>query len=142
MVSSSVGSDGSKTMSRSTKKQKPWHPHGQTLKIVSRPFRVLYTDRDHIQAAGVCASDLQAIGIATGQTPWEEADTGLHEVLHAVMGGMNVRLKKKHEEAFVEAAARGLMATLQDNPEFAQWLIQPRDHKDLTYDLNATEDTR
>jgi hypothetical protein len=56
----------------------------------------------------------------------EEADTVLHEILHAILFQMAVLLPPDVEEQFVRSAATGLYAVLQDNPQLAKWLIQPR----------------
>jgi hypothetical protein len=73
---------------------------------------------------GLCFNGLQRIDIMDGLPSGEEVDVVLHEVLHAVIFQMGVRLSHKAEEKFVLAAATGLHAVLKDNPQFTKWLLQ------------------
>jgi hypothetical protein len=75
---------------------------------------------------GLCFNGAQRIDIMDELPEGEEVDVVLHEILHAILFQMSVRLPMKVEEQFVLATATGLTAVLQDNPQFAKWLIQPR----------------
>ena len=104
----------------------------------SRPTKVRIFGRDysiHFHAfsplndsdLGNCNNIHQVINIADGLSPVEEADTLLHEVLHGIVYTTHLELSYEQEERVVATLATGLMGGLQDNPRFAQWLIQSRD---------------
>lgn len=75
---------------------------------------------------GSCDNIFQVITRDLNQSPIEFADTTLHEVFHAICYTMRVTEDMDIEEKYVAALATGLMGVLQDNPEFAKWLIAQR----------------
>lgn len=79
-------------------------------------------------AAGLCRYDKALIDIQQGQLPIDEADTVLHEVFHAILYCQGRDYGGDIEETYVRALATGLVAALQDNPEFATWLCSPIDN--------------
>ena len=62
------------------------------------------------------------INIKEHQLPVEEADTVLHEVIHAIEYTMDLEMSE-HQ---VRALATGLMGVFQDNPKFAKYIIEPK----------------
>ena len=72
---------------------------------------------------GLCTFATTNIDIAEGQLPFDEADTILHEVFHAILFSQGRVPGGDMEEIFVRALATGLIGALSDNPAFAQWLL-------------------
>lgn len=67
-----------------------------------------------------------SIDCASGLGEFDTRDTLLHEVMHAILAQQGrTTFGNEEEELYVRALATGLMGVLQDNPDFAQWLIQP-----------------
>lgn len=75
-------------------------------------------------AAGLCHFGRALIDIRQGQHPIDETDTVLHEVFHAILYCQGREYGEEVEETYVRALATGLTAALQDNPEFASWLLR------------------
>ena len=78
-----------------------------------------------VDCVGLCHYDKGVIDVALSQTPFDTRDTTLHEVLHAILLNAGFQRSTDEEERYVLALATGLTGVLQDNPEFAKWLIQP-----------------
>lgn len=96
-----------------------------TVRLMGRTFlfnyvkgSVLSDDHDfgHIDYYG------QVINISDNLTPVEEADTVLHELIHAVDLSMGLELSE-HQ---VHHLATGLIALFQDNPEVALYLAEDK----------------
>ncbi len=79
---------------------------------------------------GSCENTDLTIYIESGHAEIEEADTVLHEVLHAICYTMKIDLEPDVEEKVVATLATGLIGVLQDNPEFAKWLIKNKNPLD------------
>lgn len=62
------------------------------------------------------------INIKEHQLPLEEADTILHEVIHAIEYVMDLEMSE-HQ---VRALATGLLGVFQDNPKFARYIVEPK----------------
>lgn len=77
--------------------------------------------------SGLCHYEKAQIDIRSGQSPIDERDTVLHEVMHAILYCQGREYGEEVEETYVRALATGLIATLQDNPQFAQWLSKRAD---------------
>lgn len=76
---------------------------------------------------GNCCNLAHVINIADGMSPMEEADTVLHEVLHAISWAMHLEYGcESSEERIVSSFATGIMGVLQDNPRLAAYLAHPR----------------
>lgn len=103
-------------------------PRPDAIRIFGRTFSISYVPPSPLSNAsvGLCDGYSQAIHIEDGQPPFEETDSVLHEVLHAIRYAMKLDLAPETEERVVAAFASGLAGVLQDNPEFAQWLIEAR----------------
>lgn len=99
----------------------------QSVRVLGKQHRINYKPAEEMDNCyGLCFNGRQRIDIQGDLPGSEEADTVLHEVLHAILFQMAVLLPPEVEEQFVRPAASGLYAVLQDNPQFAKWLIQPR----------------
>ncbi|SMG43139.1 hypothetical protein [Paraburkholderia susongensis] len=97
------------------------------IRVLGKRYDISYVTEDQLpDAYGLCHRGEQRIEIRDGLPAGEEADTVLHEILHAILHGMGVQLSEAVEEKFVLATASGLISVLQDNPKFSKWLIKPR----------------
>lgn len=110
-------------MSRKTTPQCP-----ETIRIFGRTYRFSDEAANGLgqDRLGSCDNIFQVITRDINQSPTEFADTSLHEVGHAICYTMRIPGDMETEEKYVSALATGLMGVLQDNPEFAQWLIAQR----------------
>lgn len=81
-----------------------------------------------LQECGTTDNHNLLINIKEHQLPIEEADTVLHEVLHAIEYTMDLDLKE-HQ---VRALATGLLGVFQDNPKFAKYIIEQRTSLSIT----------
>jgi hypothetical protein len=65
------------------------------------------------------------------QTPFELADTVIHELLHAIVDERDLHdVLGDREEPVVRALAHGLTALFRDNPDFAKaWLSTVKGRK-------------
>lgn len=100
-------------------------PRPSAVRILGRTYSISYVPPSPLQNnnLGLCDNLNQDLYAEDSQTPIEEADSILHEVLHAIRYSMKVDIDPDTEELVVSALATGLLGVLQDNPEFAQWLI-------------------
>lgn len=96
-----------------------------TLRVFGRTYSFNYEQAGVLgqDRVGSCDNMHQIITIDGNQSLVEEADTVLHEALHAICYTMKLVFPIE-EEAVVSALASGLNGVLQDNPEFALWLIE------------------
>ena len=99
--------------------------NGEQFSIRFRKF----SPKESLTSCGLMHYDESRIEVASGQTPFNMKDTLLHEIMHAILakqghcGGCFDRTST--EEKYVLALATGVMGVLQDNPDLAQWLIEP-----------------
>lgn len=99
----------------------------KSVRILGKRHTISYLPTEEMQESfGLCWKGQQRIAIQKDLPHGEQADTVLHEILHAVLFQMAVLHPAELEEEFVRNAATGLYAVLQDNPQFAKWLIQPQ----------------
>nr|WLW40598.1 hypothetical protein HIBIKMCM_00031 [Ralstonia phage BOESR1] len=80
------------------------------------------TFEEDLDVLGECGTIDCHIAIKENQNPVEEADTVLHEVLHAVHFLMDIGLSPKLEEQVVRKMATGLMQVFADNPQLLMYL--------------------
>lgn len=79
-----------------------------------------------MRAYGLCHYETATMDVAAGQQEFDTRDSLLHETMHAILAQQGrTTFGNEEEELYVRALSTGLMGVLQDNPEFAQWLIQP-----------------
>lgn len=88
-----------------------------TYKVVSLPKK-LRKELDGQHVPNKCL-----IQIAPGLMPTHEANTLLHEVLHAVLHAAGVGLLLEEEEKIVLAMANGLCQVMKDNPDFLPFMM-------------------
>lgn len=97
-----------------------------TIRVFGRTYTFNYENAGGLgqDRVGSCDNLHQIITVDGNQSLVEEADTVIHEVLHAIVYTMKLGFPIDEEEKFVSAIATGLIGVLQDNPEFAAWLIE------------------
>ncbi|MBY4728630.1 MULTISPECIES: hypothetical protein [Burkholderia] len=99
----------------------------QRVRVLGKRYDITYLPEEQLpDVYGLCHRGEQRIDIRESLPEREEVDTVLHEILHAILYGMGVQLSEAVEEKFVLATASGLISVLQDNPQFAKWLVKPR----------------
>jgi hypothetical protein len=103
-------------------------PRPEAVRIFGRTYSIRYHRPSPLinNALGLSDTASQIIDIQDYQTPLEEADTVLHETLHGIAASMRLGLDRETEEKVVCAFATGLVGVFQDNPDFAKWLIEPK----------------
>jgi hypothetical protein len=87
------------------------------IRVMGRDYSVVWEDdillgTDNL---GRTYSQQCAIAVRTGQHPVEEADTLLHEVMHAVWYCMSISEGGADEESVVRRMASGMMQVFMDN---------------------------
>lgn len=94
----------------------------EKVKIGPYDVRFITMDRDGEHDTWGCFSKLgQTIGIMREYpTPQTEAETVIHETLHAIFWERG--LKNKDEEKIVAALGIGLAQVIRDNPALIDWL--------------------
>ena len=99
----------------------------KAIRINGRQWRVDMVPLDQMDSCyGLCHYSKGLIEVATCQDPFDTRDTLLHESMHAILAQQGRSpLATEEEELYVRALSTGLIGVLQDNPEFAKWLIQP-----------------
>lgn len=88
-----------------------------SLKIVGKRYTIAKAKRASealIGHNGMCRSNQLSIHFADDLPPDEQADTVLHEVIHAVDHQMDTELT----ETQVRRIATGVVAVFKDNPKF------------------------
>lgn len=93
----------------------------RSVRVFGKVYTVL-RERPADGSLGECEFEATAIRVAPDAAPVLQADTFLHEVLHAILHEMQVCLPYKTEEKAVNAIATGLTGVLQDNPEVCKYL--------------------
>jgi len=72
---------------------------------------------------GMCDNAKHVIHIEAEQTPFEECDTVIHELLHAVWAQMSLSdLDEQLEERIVRALGTGLTGLYADNPKLLTYI--------------------
>lgn len=71
-----------------------------------------------LKAVGEYDYEHQIVRYREGQQPVFQADTILHELLHAIDDAMQLDMKERQ----VYCVAVGLVALLRDNPDFLEYL--------------------
>ncbi|TSP13938.1 hypothetical protein [Cupriavidus campinensis] len=66
----------------------------------------------------------QMIRVSPDQRPENLANTFIHEVIHAIHWANGLLDEKSDEEDYTIAAANGLCAFVQDNPEAMAWFVK------------------
>ena len=102
------------------------------VRIMGRNYAVVF-ETDSVlgtENLGTCNTQRCLIAIREGQHPVEEADTLIHEIMHAVWYCMSISEGGAGEEAVVRRMASGFAAVLMDNPDLLKYLeaIQKPDY--------------
>ena len=102
-------------------------PMPTSIRILGRRFTVHIITEDPLDAGklGTLQMDALRINLIDSQDPVGEADTLLHEVMHALCHLMRVT-SGDDEEDIVWRLATGLTAVFQDNPEFGAYISEVR----------------
>lgn len=99
-----------------------YRPH--SLRILGREFQVDYEEEMDGNYVGFCYAQEGVIEIKEDQHPMEEADTILHEALHALFYLLDLGLSRTREERVVRLLSTGLIQVFADNPEFLNYLTK------------------
>lgn len=87
------------------------------LRVLGRDIPVVFVD-ELPKAFGEYDYEAQIVRIRTGQQPSFEADTVLHELIHAIDDVMQLGMSERQ----VHCSAAGLIALFKDNPTFLEYL--------------------
>lgn len=94
-----------------------------SVRILGRTWDIFYYDKTQGYSEHGCAvEERRELLISEDQLPIDEADTVLHETIHAVDMTMDLDLSE-HQ---VRMLATALIGIFQDNPEFAEYIIKKR----------------
>lgn len=98
------------------------------VRIFGREYAIRYVPQSPLTNTniGLCVNSQGVIFVEDGQSPYEEADTVLHEILHAVVFNMKLGLDPETEEQVVGALSSGLIGVFQDNPDLPLWLAEDK----------------
>lgn len=94
------------------------------LRILGRDYKIVYVPPCELSVmeAGTCNNYNQEIHISLNQSPIEATDTFIHEVFHAIDYIVGLELTE-HQ---VRHLASTFIGVIQDNPEWANWVIQDK----------------
>ncbi len=95
----------------------------KSFTLYGRPWAIGY-DPSMADALGRCYREQGVITIAPDPTPWEERDTVLHELGHAVLKAQGRAYAGKVEETYVQAFATGLLHLFRENPKLVRYLFK------------------
>ena len=87
------------------------------LRVLGRDIPMVFVD-ELPKAFGEYDYETQIVRIRTGQQPSFEADTVLHELIHAIDDVMQLGMSERQ----VHCSASGLIALFKDNPTFLEYL--------------------
>ena len=80
------------------------------------------------QEYGLFVPEVGRIELREGQTRREEANTIMHETLHAICYAYGLRLSFEEEERIVNTMANGLCDLLARNPDLISYLTEGLTH--------------
>ena len=103
------------------------------VRVMGRNYVVLFEDDSLLgtENLGLCNNHQFIIVIKDGQHPIEEADTLLHEILHAIWYCMSVSMGGADEEQIVRRLASGMLSVMMDNPELLKYFQSIQNPKHL-----------
>lgn len=91
----------------------------EVVRVLGRDVPIVYVLPDDLpKAVGEYDYENQIVRVRIGQHPVFEADTVLHELLHAIDDAMQLGMKERQ----VHCTAVGLVALLRDNPDLLEYL--------------------
>lgn len=88
------------------------------VRVLGRDVPIVLCDELSAKAWGEYDFESQIVRVRTGQQPHFEADTVLHELIHAIDDVMQLNMKERQ----VHCLASGLIALFKDNPTFFEYL--------------------
>lgn len=88
------------------------------VRVLGRDVPIVVSDDLLARAWGEYDFESQIVRIRAGQQPHFEADTVLHELIHAIDDVMQLNMKERQ----VHCLASGLIALFKDNPTFFDYL--------------------
>ena len=89
------------------------------IRVLGRDLPVVFVTNDEMpKAFGEYDYEMQVVRIRVGQQPHFEADTVLHELIHAIDDVMLLGMTERQ----VHCTASGLIALFKDNPDFLDYL--------------------
>ena len=88
--------------------------------ILGRVYNIDQKDFIDGDLLGQCDSDALKITIKKNQPEILEADTLLHEILHAIDDAVQTKMKERQ----VHCTATGLLALFKDNPDFVKYMFK------------------
>jgi Zn-dependent peptidase ImmA (M78 family) len=96
----------------------------EVVRILGRNYVVVFEADSALGTnnLGTCDTQKCVIAIRENQHPVEEADTLIHEIMHAVWYCMSIAEGGADEEAVVRRMASGFAAVLMDNPILLDYL--------------------
>lgn len=102
----------------------------RTIKVLGRTYVCSYEPALNlgVTTVGQCDNSNMILHILDGQHPVEEADTMLHELLHAIWFIMSIDQGGVEEEAVVRRLASGLIGVFLDNPDLLVYLQSIKNH--------------
>lgn len=94
------------------------------IKVLGRAYVISYEPALNlgVPTVGLCDNSNLVIHVLDGQHPIEEADTLIHELLHAIWFIMSIDHGGLDEEAVVRRLSSGLIGVFLDNPALLTYL--------------------
>lgn len=93
------------------------------VKIIAHDYEVQQLPDELMhENMGFCNSVTQQIHVGLGLSATQEAETLVHEILHAVF--YHLSLKGNAEEQIVNGLSLGFVAVLRDNPHLWKYLSE------------------
>jgi hypothetical protein len=91
---------------------------GRRVRLVWKPEAAMP------ETDGEWHAERSRVDIKRGQQKIDEADTVLHELMHAILHHQGRENGGDVEETYVRAIATGTLLLLRSNPELAAWLLR------------------
>jgi hypothetical protein len=89
------------------------------FRVLGRDLPVVWVSAEEMPKAwGEYDYETQVVRVREGQQPAFEADTVLHELIHAIDDAMQLGMTERQ----VHCSATGLIALFKDNPIFLEYL--------------------
>ena len=99
-----------------------------TLTILGKEYTIEQLTADEFpDSLGETYTEQSLIKIRSGQSKFDEADTLLHECIHA----LDERFQLNLTERQVYCTTVGLLGLLKDNPEMLQYLLSAINKREL-----------
>jgi hypothetical protein len=94
------------------------------VKVMGKSYAIVFVADCTIEHEnlGQCDHKKMTIAVQDHQAAVEEADTLLHEILHAIWYQMSINCGPMDEEPIVRRMTSGFMQVFLDNPELLKYL--------------------